>query len=293
MSAHRVSRERDTLIGPVLPMPAILPISTDDASPILLRGTKQGLEVQIQRFDSVEAVTAELRKQFAKAPSFFRGEDVVLRFSGVPVLGSFGPLEAVARDFGLRVIAVRSDIEGSRKHAVPSEADAQDANPGDAKPDEDKLADVARTAAAAAAAARAALLASGQTRPEPAAPVPAPVEPSRMIIGPVRSGVVLESLGDVTIVGDVNPGAEVHAGGSIIVLGALRGIAHAARTEASGFIWAIHLQPQQLRLGNLVARAADADEPTGVSEIAYAKDGHIIVEAYSGRIPRELARTKS
>jgi septum site-determining protein MinC len=112
-----------------------------------------------------------------------------------------------------------------------------------------------------------------------------PVPATRMILGPVRSGCVLEVRGDITIVGDVNPGAEVRAGGSIVVLGALRGVAHAGRRDGQGFIFALRLAPQQLRIGSLVARAADADQPDDQPEIALAKNERIVVEAYQGKLP--------
>ena len=43
----------------------------------------------------------------------------------------------------------------------------------------------------------------------------------------VRSGQVLHVEGDLLLIGDVNPGGTVIAGGNIFILGALRGIAHA------------------------------------------------------------------
>ena len=43
----------------------------------------------------------------------------------------------------------------------------------------------------------------------------------------LRSGQALHHAGHVTLIGDVNPGAEIIAGGDIVVWGKLRGIAHA------------------------------------------------------------------
>ena len=43
----------------------------------------------------------------------------------------------------------------------------------------------------------------------------------------VRSGQRIECEGDIVVIGDVNPGGEVIAGGSIAVFGRLRGLAHA------------------------------------------------------------------
>jgi septum site-determining protein MinC len=136
--------------------------------------------------------------------------------------------------------------------------------------------------------------AARRTDPAPAprveaAPEPAPqADAPKLIAGPVRSGVVLEVPGNVVIVGDVNPGAEVVSAGNIVVLGTLRGIAHAACAGDAGFVLALQLAPQQLRIGSLIARAGDADSAAHGAEIAYAKDGQIIVETYRGKLPSGL-----
>jgi len=119
-----------------------------------------------------------------------------------------------------------------------------------------------------------------------------PQEPAigpRLVIGPVRSGVILEHHGHLIIFGDVNPGAEVRCTGNIVVLGRLRGTAHAGIGQDVGFILALRLEPQQLRIGRKVARAADSDKPLDDSEIAYCTGDQIVVERYTGKLPRNLA----
>lgn len=111
----------------------------------------------------------------------------------------------------------------------------------------------------------------------------------RLVVGPVRSGRIVDHAGHLIVVGDVNPGAEVRAEGSIIVLGRLRGVAHAAIGRDTGCIIALSLAPQQLRIGRMVARAGDADRPSGGAEIAYATGETIVVERFSGRLPSGLA----
>ena len=121
-------------------------------------------------------------------------------------------------------------------------------------------------------------------------PAPPPEPKSKIMIGPVRSGVILEHRGHLIIFGDVNPGAEVRAEGNIVVLGRLRGTAHAGiGNEVGGFILALRLEPQQLRIGRTVARASDSDAPGQVPEIAHITGGAIIVERYLGRLPNGLA----
>jgi septum site-determining protein MinC len=91
------------------------------------------------------------------------------------------------------------------------------------------------------------------------------------------------------IFGDINPGAEVRVSGNIVVLGRLRGTAHAGIGQDVGFILALRLEPQQLRIGRQVARAADSDVPASEPELAYATGGSIVVERYQGKLPRNLA----
>jgi septum formation inhibitor MinC len=111
----------------------------------------------------------------------------------------------------------------------------------------------------------------------------------RLVVGPVRSGMIVDHAGHLVVVGDVNPGAEVRAEGSILVLGRMRGVAHAGIGRDRGFIVALSLQPQQLRIGRMVARAADADRPSDGAEIAYAAGETIVVERFLGRLPSGLA----
>lgn len=98
----------------------------------------------------------------------------------------------------------------------------------------------------------------------------------------VRAGQAIRFNGNVTIVGDVNPGAEVVATGHIVVLGVFRGIAHAgAEGNEDAIVAAYRLLPMQLRIANLVSRAPD-DEPLTFSqpEVAHIRDHTIVIEPY-------------
>lgn len=98
----------------------------------------------------------------------------------------------------------------------------------------------------------------------------------------LRSGQSVEFPGHIVIIGDVNPGARVVAGGHIIVWGRLRGTAHAgvvAPKEA--FICALELAPMQLIIGNVISRSPVGERPAHVTpEIAFVQDGQIIAEAW-------------
>ena len=87
--------------------------------------------------------------------------------------------------------------------------------------------------------------------------------------------------GSVVIIGDINPGGEVEAGGDIIIFGKLRGIAHAGiNGNIQATITAIGLNPLQLRIAGIIARSPDSDlESEGVPEVARIRDGAIVIES--------------
>ena len=80
--------------------------------------------------------------------------------------------------------------------------------------------------------------------------------------GSLRSGQRLEVDGSVVIIGDVNSGAEVMASDNIVVLGNLRGLAHAgAKGNKQAIIAAGLLDVVQIRIANIV-REIDREEET-------------------------------
>lgn len=99
----------------------------------------------------------------------------------------------------------------------------------------------------------------------------------------IRSGQTTSCLtGSVIIYGDVNPGGEVVASADIIVLGALRGNAHAgANGRLTSVIIAMELVPLQLQIGSYVNRPPVGQKPRGYPEIArVGAEDIIIVEEF-------------
>lgn len=111
------------------------------------------------------------------------------------------------------------------------------------------------------------------------------IEEVRYIRHTLRSGQVERFLeGNMIVLGDVNPGAEVIATGDIIVLGVLRGVAHAgALGDTSSVIIALNLVPTQLRIGQFITRPPSGRQASRQkAEIARIREKAIIVEDYSG-----------
>ena len=129
----------------------------------------------------------------------------------------------------------------------------------------------------------------------------------------LRSGQLLQHPGHVVVIGDVNPGAEIIAGGDVVVWGKARGLIHAgALGENNAIVCALELSPTQLRIGSHIAtsppetgapsrsatasrvlgRAANASRLGGTGgegkkaiqpEVAFVQDGLIVAEPWSGR----------
>ena len=99
----------------------------------------------------------------------------------------------------------------------------------------------------------------------------------------LRSGFRLQNPGHVVIVGDVNPGAEVIAGGDVVVWGRLLGMVHAgAAGNEAAVICALDLTPTQLRIaGKITTTPKRRGKPQ--PEVARIENGQIIAEVWSLR----------
>jgi septum site-determining protein MinC len=105
----------------------------------------------------------------------------------------------------------------------------------------------------------------------------------------VRSGQAIHHNTNVVVLGDVNPGAEIVAGGDIIVWGVLRGMVHAGYPENEGaLVCSLHLAPVQLRIAHLLSRPPEGSDIQPRPEVATIKQGQIVVEAWiNRRAPRK------
>jgi septum site-determining protein MinC len=100
----------------------------------------------------------------------------------------------------------------------------------------------------------------------------------------VRAGQTVRHSGSVVIIGDVNAGAEIVAGGDIVVWGRLRGMVHAGCLgNTSAVVCALDLAPLQLRIAELITRPEDGNpgREGNYPEVAYVRDRAIIVERWT------------
>lgn len=214
---------------------------------ITIKGAKDGLQVQIDQTADWDAILSALRTQFEHGgSSFFAGARLTL-------------------DIGNRRVDEQqlADVLQLMEH--------YGMRPGSLLTTEGDSRAVAR---AAGLVTRAASRQNNNTRNEHDA------EDGMLLVRTVRSGQVIRYHGNVTLIGDVNPGAEVIAGGSVVVWGRLRGMVHAgALGRAEALICALELRPTQLRIASLIARTPD-DGASSVPEVARVQGDHIIVEVW-------------
>lgn len=97
--------------------------------------------------------------------------------------------------------------------------------------------------------------------------------------GSIRSGQCLTFDGSVVVIGDVNPGGEIKASGNIIILGQLKGIAHAGcNGMTDAFVSALYMIPVQLRIADIITRFPEENKKgPKPPEFAYIEEGQIYV----------------
>jgi septum site-determining protein MinC len=224
---------------------------------IIIRGTtRTGIAIVLPEEGELELVLQRLRAKLAQGGGFFRGAEVTVLVGNRRL--SEADQQVVAEILAESGMTLRAVSEGG-----------------------DPVAE-ARTVRKAATESRhagtlpaAALLAESQT--------------ALVVTRTLRSGQSVRHDGDVIVLGDVNPGAEVVASGHIVVMGALRGVAHAGCTGNTGaLVAATKLRPTQLRIAHVIGRSPDEpDEPLKpVPEVARVRDGIIVIETPTSEVKR-------
>lgn len=219
---------------------------------VLLKGTGEGLLISLGSGEW-QALLAELQSRLKDTAAFFRGAEVILD-AGTRLL-TVEMLKAVMTLLKEHDIELRSVVSAS----------------------EDTI------SAAHGLGLRALPPRPRSHRRGVKAEVKRPVLSEGILMrGTVRSGQVVQHPGHVVIVGDVNPGAQVIAGGDVIIWGKVRGVVQAgAIGDDEAVVCALNLAPAQLRIGNHIARAPEEqDQHKARPEVAYVKDGAIIVDCW-------------
>lgn len=109
--------------------------------------------------------------------------------------------------------------------------------------------------------------------------------------GNLRSGQVLEVESSIIVIGDVNNGAKVVSKGNVIILGSLKGNVFAgASGNSNAFVVALDMEPVQIRIADIIARAPDkkSKEVKREAKIAFVDDGNIYIEALNKSVLNDI-----
>lgn len=218
---------------------------------ITLKSTQEGLEFWISDGDSYSKIKRELADTLGANRDFYRGTHLPANFFG----WEFTDLQKrelsafLGREYGIYRVHFSDDAS-----------------------QEEPQRQIKRRGRRVASRAE-------EEIQEQEAIAPESVQGSMFLPKTIRSGQRIECQGDVVIVGDVNPGAEIIATGNIAVFGKLRGLAHAgASGRQDVIIVANYLVPQQIRIGGKIAIIPKNRRIDG-PEIVKILDGKIVVDS--------------
>ncbi len=220
--------------------------------PVTLKGTPQGI-LLTPRVDDWDAILRGLAQSLQDANAFFQGGRVIVELGAC----------AITHD---QLVALREVLEA---HEMDLWAILTD--------------DPATMRVVRSYGIRTRLPAAVAMQREP--PDATETENNAMLVQrTLRSGQRINYPGHIVILGDINPGAEVVAGGSIIVWGRIRGLVHAgALGDESAVICALDLAPAQLRIAGHISRTPEERRRKTQPEIASVSQNRIIAEPWTAR----------
>ncbi|MDL2268454.1 septum site-determining protein MinC [Desulfosarcina sp. OttesenSCG-928-A07] len=106
-----------------------------------------------------------------------------------------------------------------------------------------------------------------------------------LMAGRIRSGQRITAKKHLIIMGDVNPGCELVAGGDILIIGSLQGIAAAGQpNNPDAIILSLDFRPTQVKIAGLVA-AGLPQGSQGRFEFAHIENDVIVVDEYQAANP--------
>ncbi len=228
---------------------------------VTIKGKEDGLEIYLDEKSTYPVLREELMDKLKKNQNFFKDSSTKVVIRGKALSGAqYNEIKRVfSMDFGIRNVYCGDEAERMSTAEVSIErakpAPKKRTQPKDEYMDEVELVSNAYFDAQ-----------------------------SIFINNTIRSGQRIECEGDVVVIGDVNPGAEVIAGGSIAVFGKLRGLAHAGcggRTDVC--VAALNMCPKQMRLSGRVVTFPNDREDVHDAEIAELKDGKVVIRPVSLR----------
>jgi septum site-determining protein MinC len=277
-----------------------------------VRGRGRNLEIAVDR--ALAAAVDELRAQFAARPDFYRGSRAVANLGILePPAVEIAAFRDALAEYGITldgvsgvdsIALVVAELDLAYLGSAPEAASEVSALPRPRRERDVRISDEARSLVAdfagarqdmvrrrqePAVAATSTLASAGVALPQTAAARAVPVGIATLYHrGTLRGGQALHNLGNLVVIGDVNPGAELVASGDIVVFGALRGVAHAgAQGDRAARVIALELAPTQLRIATLIATSDPGTKPRGPEHASIVDERILVVPFAEADLRRE------
>jgi septum site-determining protein MinC len=234
-----------------------------DASIANIKGIKNGILVELSQSEEWTRVTGDLAAQLDAKSTFFKDAKVTVDLGERPVpKDQMHSLKALLDRRGLEIWSVMSSSQTTidAAHALDLKTNVSNTVPTKFGGADDA------------------------THPNRNSQSNTEIVGSSglMVRRTLRAGQKIESDGHVVIFGDVNPSAQVIAGGDVVVWGRLRGNVHAgAHGDEDAIVCALDMQPTQLRIAHHIVTSPPIDKARNpLPEVALIRDEQIIVEIW-------------
>ncbi len=271
-----------------------------------VRGRGRNVEIAVDR--ALRAAGEELRAHFTERPDFYRGSHAVANLGVLePGPDEIAEFRDLLSGFGITLDGVSGSdtlaqtlADLQLAYLGPAPVAEVSALPRSRPARQVELSPEARSLVADFAGARADLAqrriaaaspagvaSAGVTIP--ATPAYAPVGVSTLYHrGTLRGGQALHNMGNIVVIGDLNPGAELIASGDIVVVGALRGTAHAgAQGDRTARVIALEFAPTQLRIATVIG--ADALVAVGPQQATIEGDRIAVAPLGAASVRKEIS----
>ncbi len=238
---------------------------TQLGQPVSIKGIREGLLVSLGDGSYVDVIR-QLTAEFSQKRDFLQGSKMVLRLDERTLsYEQLAEIQKLFKENGLTLWTVLTNQASTRSIArklglatrLPGSPIDLDGN----------------------------IISQPNEKAETSSTPPIQISPGGLLLKEtIRSGRSIYNEGHVVVIGDVNPGAEIIAGGDVIVWGRLRGLVHAgALGDETSVICALELNPTQLRIANQIAVPPDEKRRKPVPEQAVIRGSQIIAEPWQMR----------
>jgi len=232
-------------------------METQSPTKIVLKGTRQGLLVNLSNFETWDEARQILLDHIDDQKEFLRGARIALDVGKHALKAvDLGQIRNELSERGLFLWAVISTSGTTESTALTLGLETATDKP------HKKIAEIEEESGVVGA------------------------EEAVMVHKTLRSGTRLQYAGNVVIIGDVNPGAEVIARGSIVVWGKVAGIVHAgAEGDENAVVCALDLRPIQLRIADQISLSPKR-KGKPMPEMARLVENQVIAQSWNPKEKR-------